>query len=175
MTRGNSSTNKAPPETAKTTAPGSEGHQPGEGIRSMKTSSVFRAVNFELYAKPVSFPKILLQQPQGELKGAHHMLSNKLEQDITCNCCRFSHGVCAKLENSIWRPSLTSTLYFTSICFFKCNSSKSINSRFDILKKVEIKFYSEDLNNGPSVKEPFKYQIFYSLLFKCRRRCMINC
>ena len=57
MTRGNSSTNKAPPETAKTTAPGSEGHQPGEGIRSMKTSSVFRAVNFELYAKPVSFPK----------------------------------------------------------------------------------------------------------------------
>lgn len=28
--------------------------QPGDGIRSMKTSNVFRAVNFELYAKPVS-------------------------------------------------------------------------------------------------------------------------
>lgn len=25
---------------------------PGEGIRSLKTSGVFRAVNFELYAKP---------------------------------------------------------------------------------------------------------------------------
>lgn len=29
-------------------------HQPGEGIRSMKTSQAFRALNFELYAKPVS-------------------------------------------------------------------------------------------------------------------------
>jgi hypothetical protein len=27
---------------------------PGEGIRSMKVSGVFRALNFELYAKPVS-------------------------------------------------------------------------------------------------------------------------
>lgn len=27
---------------------------PGEGIRSLQTSSIFRAVNFELYAKPVS-------------------------------------------------------------------------------------------------------------------------
>ncbi|XP_065164504.1 small integral membrane protein 8 [Atheta coriaria] len=27
-------------------------HQPGDGIRSMKTSRVFRVVNFELYAKP---------------------------------------------------------------------------------------------------------------------------
>lgn len=31
-------------------------HQPGDGIRSMKTSRVFRVVNFELYAKPVSTP-----------------------------------------------------------------------------------------------------------------------
>lgn len=29
-------------------------HQPGEGIRSMKSTTLFRAVNFELYAKPVS-------------------------------------------------------------------------------------------------------------------------
>lgn len=28
-------------------------HQPGEGIRSMKSTTLFRAVNFELYAKPV--------------------------------------------------------------------------------------------------------------------------
>lgn len=28
-------------------------YQPGEGIRSMRTTGVFRAVNFELYAKPV--------------------------------------------------------------------------------------------------------------------------
>lgn len=33
---------------------GEHKHQPGEGIRSMKTTSLFRAVNFELYAKPVS-------------------------------------------------------------------------------------------------------------------------
>lgn len=29
-------------------------HQPGDGIRSMRSTSVFRVVNFELYAKPVS-------------------------------------------------------------------------------------------------------------------------
>lgn len=29
-------------------------HQPGEGIRSMRSTTLFRAVNFELYAKPVS-------------------------------------------------------------------------------------------------------------------------
>lgn len=28
-------------------------HQPGEGIRSMRSTGVFRAINFELYAKPV--------------------------------------------------------------------------------------------------------------------------
>lgn len=28
-------------------------YQPGEGIRSMRSTGVFRAVNFELYAKPV--------------------------------------------------------------------------------------------------------------------------
>ena len=38
-------------------APGSNtkatnAQQPGEGIRNLKTSNVFRAVNFELYAKP---------------------------------------------------------------------------------------------------------------------------
>ncbi|XP_031635802.1 small integral membrane protein 8 [Contarinia nasturtii] len=27
-------------------------YQPGEGIRSMKSTTLFRAVNFELYAKP---------------------------------------------------------------------------------------------------------------------------
>ncbi len=52
MTRGASSTTKAPsPPSTTTTGPASE---PGEGIRSLKTSGVFRAVNFELYAKPVS-------------------------------------------------------------------------------------------------------------------------
>lgn len=30
-------------------------YQPGEGIRSMKSTTLFRTVNFELYAKPVSF------------------------------------------------------------------------------------------------------------------------
>lgn len=28
---------------------------PGEGLRSLRTTGIFRAVNFELYAKPVSF------------------------------------------------------------------------------------------------------------------------
>lgn len=28
--------------------------QPGDGIRSMKSTMAFRAINFELYAKPVS-------------------------------------------------------------------------------------------------------------------------
>ena len=50
-------------------APGSNtkatnAQQPGEGIRNLKTSNVFRAVNFELYAKPVllhHFPTCLLE------------------------------------------------------------------------------------------------------------------
>lgn len=29
-------------------------YKPGDGIRSMQSTSVFRAINFELYAKPVS-------------------------------------------------------------------------------------------------------------------------
>jgi len=29
-----------------------KGHQAGDGIRSMETSSVFRTLNFELYVKP---------------------------------------------------------------------------------------------------------------------------
>lgn len=33
-------------------------HQPGEGIRSMKSTTMFRAINFELYAKPVSVHRI---------------------------------------------------------------------------------------------------------------------
>lgn len=28
--------------------------QPGDGIRSLQSTSVFRAINFELYAKPVN-------------------------------------------------------------------------------------------------------------------------
>jgi hypothetical protein len=31
---------------------------PGDGIRTLKTSGVFRAVNFELYAKPVRLLKL---------------------------------------------------------------------------------------------------------------------
>jgi hypothetical protein len=31
--------------------------KPGEGLRSLKTSSVFRTLNFELYARPVSIRK----------------------------------------------------------------------------------------------------------------------
>lgn len=29
--------------------------QPGDGIRSLRSTMAFRAINFELYAKPVSF------------------------------------------------------------------------------------------------------------------------
>lgn len=28
--------------------------KPGEGLRSMKSTTAFRVINFELYAKPVS-------------------------------------------------------------------------------------------------------------------------
>lgn len=35
-------------------------HKPGDGIRSMRSTTLFRAVNFELYAKPVSVSLILL-------------------------------------------------------------------------------------------------------------------
>lgn len=29
--------------------------KPGDGIRSMQSSTAFRVINFELYAKPVSY------------------------------------------------------------------------------------------------------------------------
>lgn len=32
-------------------------YKPGEGIRSMRSTTAFRAINFELYAKPVSSDK----------------------------------------------------------------------------------------------------------------------
>lgn len=37
-------------------------YQPGEGIRSMRSTTLFRAVNFELYAKPVSNAIILFHK-----------------------------------------------------------------------------------------------------------------
>lgn len=41
--------------STNSTGPNSSNNiQPGEGIRSLKTSSAFRVLNFELYAKPVS-------------------------------------------------------------------------------------------------------------------------
>lgn len=38
--------------------------QPGSGIRSTRTTSVFRAVNFELFATPVSFNRPIKSQDQ---------------------------------------------------------------------------------------------------------------
>ena len=46
-----SSSMKPPPSTK----PDLGAAAPGEGIRSLQTSTVFRAVNFELYAKPNKF------------------------------------------------------------------------------------------------------------------------
>ena len=60
MTRGGSSNTKAPSAPSTTTSSPAPASEPGEGIRSLKTSGVFRAVNFELYAKPVSFASVLL-------------------------------------------------------------------------------------------------------------------
>lgn len=39
----------------KTEAAPTQPHQPGEGLRSLKTSNAFRVLNFELYAKPVRY------------------------------------------------------------------------------------------------------------------------
>ena len=52
-----------PPMTDSSTSakiPEAGQQAPGEGIRSLKTSSLFRAVNFELYAKPV---KLFVEKP----------------------------------------------------------------------------------------------------------------
>lgn len=42
----NKGTEKPPPPPSN--------YSPGDGIRSMKSTTLFRTVNFELYAKPVS-------------------------------------------------------------------------------------------------------------------------
>lgn len=41
---------------------------PGDGIRSLKSTGIFRAVNFELYAKPVSFKWEIYNLVRNELK-----------------------------------------------------------------------------------------------------------
>ena len=43
---------KQPPSNPAPAAP--KEYSPGDGIRSMRTTGLFRAVNYELYAKPVS-------------------------------------------------------------------------------------------------------------------------
>lgn len=51
---------KSGPVIDRTTIPGQDPldpkkpQAPGEGIRSLRTSAAFRALNFELYARPVS-------------------------------------------------------------------------------------------------------------------------
>ena len=47
-----SSPSTKPDSVLKTDPPKGGGGTAGEGIRSLETSGVFRAVNFELYAKP---------------------------------------------------------------------------------------------------------------------------
>lgn len=44
-------------ETAKQTAKPAE-PAPGDGLRSLKSTTLFRAINYELYIKPVSFKQI---------------------------------------------------------------------------------------------------------------------
>ncbi|XP_060066700.1 small integral membrane protein 8-like [Ylistrum balloti] len=43
----------------KQSIPKNDVHEPGSGIRSTKTTSAFRVVNFELYAKPNTFTMAL--------------------------------------------------------------------------------------------------------------------
>uniref|UniRef100_A0A1Q3FYK2 Small integral membrane protein 8 n=1 Tax=Culex tarsalis TaxID=7177 RepID=A0A1Q3FYK2_CULTA len=43
---------KPPEEPAKQPQPATKTSAPGDGIRSMRSTNVFRAINFELYAKP---------------------------------------------------------------------------------------------------------------------------
>jgi hypothetical protein len=45
------SSSKPPPPPPP--PPPSSSHEPGDGVRSIATTNVFRALNFELYAKPV--------------------------------------------------------------------------------------------------------------------------
>ncbi|CAL8104642.1 unnamed protein product [Orchesella dallaii] len=40
------------PDASASVKPPEKQHEPGEGIRSLKTSNIFRTLNFELYARP---------------------------------------------------------------------------------------------------------------------------
>lgn len=46
--------NAAPENVSSQPSAANRSTEPGSGIRSMKTTTAFRVVNFELYAKPVS-------------------------------------------------------------------------------------------------------------------------
>jgi hypothetical protein len=49
------SQNKEPPPTLNNAQePLKQPVQPGDGLRSLRSTTMFRAINFELYAKPVS-------------------------------------------------------------------------------------------------------------------------
>lgn len=63
----------------------------GEGIRSLRTSGVFRAVNFELYAKPV-----ILQFIQILIKIIVTIFSEQVSDGIWCQCfciLHWLHGI----------------------------------------------------------------------------------
>lgn len=52
MSESKNEANKAPQEAPKAA--------PGEGIRSMRATYAFRAINFELYAKPSECQQLLV-------------------------------------------------------------------------------------------------------------------
>jgi len=51
--------NKELPHKASTRIETGPSASPGDGIRTLRTSGVFRAVNFELYAKPVRYKELI--------------------------------------------------------------------------------------------------------------------
>lgn len=56
---------------------------PGDGLRSVRTTSLFKAVNFELYVKPVRF---------------EHFDTNILRLSLLLESCNYGHRTC-----SVWR------------------------------------------------------------------------
>lgn len=113
-------------------------YQPGEGIRSMRSTSLFRAVNFELYAKPVS----ITSNSNNELEltisivipehsdnddwcdlfryriGLHHIHAIQIrEPRLLCSCTR-------RWERSVHQEKIEMGLIFLNIGRTNLNKSE---------------------------------------------------
>ena len=81
----------------------------GEGIRSLKTSNVFRTLNFELYVKPVSIEYVLSFHSVGNISIIYQVPLSKC----------LSHAIIFQNKFMMWFGAITFTSCISYIVYMK--------------------------------------------------------